>query len=97
MSLTIQGFTDLYYSILQILHLKMELKIVNILVLFSQHNMLHDIAIQEVVQKQEVERQLDLERRRAEASSGELKRELEELKKQLQERDAQVQTTVYIY
>ena len=52
--------------------------------------MLRDITIQEAKQKQEAERQLDLERKQAEASSEELKRKLEELKKQLQERDAQV-------
>ena len=48
------------------------------------------ITIQEAEQKQEVERQLDLERKQAEASSEELQRKLEELKKELQERDAQV-------
>ena len=59
------------------------------LALFSQFT-LCDINIQEAKQKQEVERQLDLERKQAEDSSDELKRKLEELKKQLQERDAQV-------
>ena len=50
----------------------------------------YDIAVQEAEQKQEVERQLDLQRRLAEASSGELKKKLDELKKQIQEKDAQV-------
>lgn len=56
------------------------------------HNIVHyyDIAVQEAEQKQEVERQLDLQRRLAEASSGELKKKLDELKKQIQEKDAQV-------
>ena len=72
----------------------MELKIVKhtnclYLALFSQLS-LCDITIQEAKQKQEAERQLDFERKQAEASSEELKRKLEELKKQLQERDAQV-------
>ena len=53
----------------------------------------YDIAVQEAEQKQEAERQLDFERRQAEASSGELKKKLEELKKQIQEKDAQVYTS----
>ena len=53
----------------------------------------YDIAVQEAEQKQEVERRLDLERQQAEASSGELKKKLEELKKQIQEKDAQVYTS----
>ena len=49
--------------------------------------------VQEAEQKQEAERQLDLERKQAEASSEELQRKLEELQKELQERDAQVYTS----
>ena len=49
--------------------------------------------VQETKQKQDAKRQLDIERKQAEASDEELKRKLEELKKQLQEKDAQVMMT----
>jgi peptidoglycan hydrolase CwlO-like protein len=58
-------------------------------------------------QRQEAERQLDLERKQveasdekrkqAEASNEELQRELEELQNQLRERDAQVPAMMHVF